>query len=179
MPTGYGPVPPKVHWSVKTSTAPFSVLTPARPIIRMLHKLTLSYGPTELLYRPIEASQSGLPAGDSRHSSRQSYAELRGGTPGSRLPRRPASIYTGHPTGRREAFFKGLSCVAYTVVYLQLKVSFTGFSLGKLREKKIDSRCLRSVNMLHAVLWHVMCSFLCRCYVRAVTRPIREIFLIG
>ena len=28
MPTGYGPVPPKVHWSVKTSTVPFSVLTP-------------------------------------------------------------------------------------------------------------------------------------------------------
>ena len=29
----------------------------------MLRKLTVSYGPTEMLYRPIGASQGGLPAG--------------------------------------------------------------------------------------------------------------------
>ena len=57
----------------------------------MLRKLTVSYGPTEMLYKPIGASPGGLPAGEAT-PSRQSYADCGRGTPGGRLPRQPGSI---------------------------------------------------------------------------------------
>ena len=70
-------------------------------IVRMLRKLTVSYGPTEILsiYRHninlIGASPGpgGLPAGEAT-PSRQSYADCGTGTPGGRFPRLPGSIYT-------------------------------------------------------------------------------------
>ena len=109
----------------------------------MLRKLTVSYGPTEMLYRPIGASPGGLPAGEAT-PSRQSYADCGRGTPGGRLPRRPGSIYTVHPTAAQTAILFSRSSRSLlqrfplcTVVYLRLNVSFTGFSLGKLRDKRL------------------------------------------
>ena len=89
------------------------------------------------------ASPGGLPAGEAT-PSRQSYADCGRGTPGGRLPRRPGSIYTVHPTAAQTGILFSWSPRSLlqrfplcTVVYLRLKVSFTGFSLGKLREKRL------------------------------------------
>ena len=87
----------------------------------------------------------GLPAGEATPSC-QSYADCGRGTPGGWLPRRPGSIwaYTMHPTAAQTGILFSRSSRSLlqrfplcTVVYLRLKVSCTGFSLGKLREKRL------------------------------------------
>ena len=84
--------------------------------------------PTDERGRPIGASPGGLPAG------------LRGGRPagfrGGRVRYRPTptAAQTGILFSRssRSLLQRFPLC---TVVYLRLKLSVTGFSLGKLREK--------------------------------------------
>ena len=104
--------------------------------------------PTDERGRPIGASPGGLPAGEAT-PSRQSYADCGRGTPGGRLPRRPGSIYyrptpTVHPTAAQTGILFSRSSRSLlqrfplcTVVYLRLKVSFTGFSLGQLRGERL------------------------------------------
>ena len=89
-------------------------------------------GPTDERGRPIGASPGGLPAG------------LRGGRAagfrGGRVRYRPTP--TVHPTAAQTGILFSRSSRSLlqrfplcAVVYLRLKLSFTGFSLGKLREK--------------------------------------------
>ena len=78
-------------------------------LVRMLRKLTVSYGPTEMLY--IWASPGGLPASEASPSR---HADCGTGTTGRRRPPpvesvltggpdrpRPGSIYTLHTLGRK------------------------------------------------------------------------------
>ena len=130
-PLAYEPVGSYIDRPGSCATRPCT-----RPITR---KLTL----TEMIYRPIGASPDGLPAGEAT-PSRQSYADCGRGTPGGRLPRRPGSIYTVHPTAAQTGILFSRSPRSLlqrfplcTVVYLRLKVSLTGFSLGKLWEKRL------------------------------------------
>ena len=92
--------------------------------------------PTDERGRPIGASPGGLPAGLRGGRAGGRAAGFRGG----RVRYRPTP--TVHPTAAHTGILFSRSSRSRlqrfplcTVVYLRLKVSFTGFSLGKLREK--------------------------------------------
>ena len=86
--------------------------------------------PTDERGRPIGASPGALPEGEATRAA----GGLRGGR----------AAYTVHPTAAQTGILFSRSSRSLlqrfplcTVVYLRLKLSFTGFSFGKLREKRL------------------------------------------
>ena len=110
----------QLFWSVDR---PRSCATGDHALVRMLRKLTVSYGPTEMLY--IWASPGGLPASEAS-PSRQ--ADCGTGTTGRRRPppvesvltggpdrRRPGSIYTSWTTGYHYMYYLLLPVYAHSI----------------------------------------------------------------
>ena len=96
--------------------------------------------PTDERGRPIGASPGGLLAGEATRSARGLRGGRAAGFRGGRVRYRPTP--TVHPTAAQTGILFSRSSRSLlqrfplcTVVYLSLKLSFTGFSLGKLREK--------------------------------------------
>ena len=79
----------QLFWSVDR---PRSCATGDHALVCMLRKLTVSYGPTEMLY--IGASPGGLPAGEASPSR---HADCGTGTTGRRRPPPVESVLTGGP----------------------------------------------------------------------------------